>query len=45
MDSRYEATLAALARFDTVDQPALDAIRGHGGTSLNLSGFTLGLLP
>jgi hypothetical protein len=39
MSPTFEATQAAIEHFDAVDQPALDAMRGNNGTSLNLSGF------
>lgn len=39
MDSRYEATQAALEHFDTVDQPAVDGARSNGAGTLNLSGY------
>ncbi|HET9576753.1 MAG TPA: hypothetical protein VFP44_02940 [Usitatibacter sp.] len=35
----YEATNAALEYYDTVSEPAFDAIRGNGGSSLDMSGY------
>jgi hypothetical protein len=40
MGMKYEATLAALERYDAVDRPTADKLRHNGSRSLNLSGFT-----
>ncbi len=35
----FEATSAALAHYDAVDQPAVDGIRKGNGASVNLRGY------
>lgn len=36
----YEATNAALEYYDAVSEPAFDAIRSNGGSSLDMSGYS-----
>ncbi len=40
MSPKYEATQAALERFDAVDMPALEAMHKRNGAAVNLSGVT-----
>ena len=36
---KYQATSAALERYDAIDKPAYEAIERDHGTSLDMSGF------